>query len=405
MKNFFKKDELKLLWPFYFDALFATMFYIAAAFEVIYFFELGFSLTQIGFLLSALSLSIFIFEIPTGVFADIFGRKKSTIFGFFLSAFAIFMIFFTHNFYLLLVIFFMWGLGQTFISGAQDAWIVDHLKQNKREELVQEFYVKQHSFYSFSLLFSGLIGAWLVQSFGLSIIWIITAASFIPDIILFSLFAKENFPRKKKSLKDEYQGFINHTKESTKYAFNHKVIFSLLVIGAISVFVMAFSDFLTWQPLLRNLGFQEHWFGYLFSGLMVFGIFGPYVAKFIAKKLNNNALYLMYVSLLVFIVLFFVKFTSILWIFVLLFLLYYVISRDLYLPIFQPFFQKHIPSKMRATVGSFNSMISSGMFIVAMPLAGFIADNIGPQNTIFIGAFVMIPVIILYSKLRSINSN
>jgi len=45
---FFKKDELKLLWPFYFDALIISILFIIPAFSILYFLGIGLSLTQIG---------------------------------------------------------------------------------------------------------------------------------------------------------------------------------------------------------------------------------------------------------------------------------------------------------------------------------------------------------------------
>ena len=63
--KFFKKNELRLLWPFYLDALLATILYIFPAFSILYFKDIGLSLFQIGLLGSAMSLSIILFEIPT----------------------------------------------------------------------------------------------------------------------------------------------------------------------------------------------------------------------------------------------------------------------------------------------------------------------------------------------------
>ncbi len=399
-KNFFKKGELALLWPFYLDDLIITIFYINSAFEIIYFKNIGFSLTQIGFLLSALGLSAFIFEIPTGVFADLIGRKKSTLIGLFITMVSIFLVFFFTNYYLLLFTFALWGLGLTFVSGAYDAWVVDLLHSNKKKELVQDYFVKQHSFYSFALLFSGLIGAWLVQIFGLKVIWIVTASSFIPSIIIFYLFGKESFVRKKRNFKNEIKKFVSHTKDSTKFASSHKIISSLILASGILVLVKSLSGFLTWQPLLQNYGFQDHWFGYLYSGMMFFGIFGPFLANRIEKKIGKKTTYLMGVLAITGITLFLISFVNSVIFFVIIFLVSYALMLDLYHPIYKTFFQKHLPSRMRASVASFDSMVGSALFIVGMPLAGYLADNVGPQNTIFLASFLFIPLVIIFFRMK-----
>jgi len=80
-KRFFAKDELKLLWPFYFSKFVFTIFYVMIPFEVLYFLGIGFNLFQVGLITSAALLSTFIFEIPTGAVADLYGRKVSSIVG------------------------------------------------------------------------------------------------------------------------------------------------------------------------------------------------------------------------------------------------------------------------------------------------------------------------------------
>ena len=131
--SFFKKNELRLLWPFYFDALFLSMLFLYPIFYILYFREIGFSLAQIGFLGSAYGLAMFLFEIPTGAIADIWGRKISTILGWFLAGIAMAAVMFTTNFYAILVLFFIRGAVLTLSSGARDAWMVDLLKYKKRK--------------------------------------------------------------------------------------------------------------------------------------------------------------------------------------------------------------------------------------------------------------------------------
>jgi len=107
--SFFKKGELRLLWPFYFDALFISMLFLYPIFYVLYFREIGFSLVQIGLFGSAYGLAMLIFEIPTGAIADIWGRKISTILGWFLAGIAMIAVVFTNNFYAILALFFIRG--------------------------------------------------------------------------------------------------------------------------------------------------------------------------------------------------------------------------------------------------------------------------------------------------------
>ena len=78
-KKIFKKDELKLLWPFYLESLVFGLSAVIMPFFIIYFLDLGLSYFKIALLGSVYSFFIFLFEVPTGAFADGFSRKYSSI--------------------------------------------------------------------------------------------------------------------------------------------------------------------------------------------------------------------------------------------------------------------------------------------------------------------------------------
>ncbi len=399
MKNkFFKKDELKLLWPFYIESLILSIFFIVFPFQVIYFLSLGFNLFQIGLLTSAQLLAGFLFEIPTGAVADIFGRKTSTIIGHFLAGLSILSIFFTNKFWLIFSLMFLWGFAQTFVSGAYEAWAVDKLKQKKKDKLVQEYYSKTHSFYNFSFLIAGVFGALLVKYLGLAIIWPVTSVCFFITGLMF-LFVSEKHSRKKANLLSLLKDSIKQTNKAIEYSISHKNL-KLLILGTIflGAFVAMTTD-LTWTAFFRNLGIQEHWLGYLFSATMVLGIFTPYFVKKIIIKFKgyrNLLIGIVYSWIVLLIVLLTIsKLFQAITIFIL-----YVALWDFYHPTRQPFFQSFVPSKMRATISSLSVQLRSFIGIIMTPLVGLIADKIGPQYTISLGVIFLLPVIYLYSKIK-----
>ncbi len=86
---------------------------------------------QLVLLGTALELAVFVFEIPTGIVADIYSRRLSVIIGMVLvglgflleGLFPIFSIVFAAQV--------IWGIGATFESGAIDAWISDEVGEEK----------------------------------------------------------------------------------------------------------------------------------------------------------------------------------------------------------------------------------------------------------------------------------
>src|SRR5690554_4277442 len=76
---------------------------------------------------TALEAAVFLFEIPTGVVADVYSRRTSIIIGMGLIG-AGFML--EGAFPVLATILLaqvVWGIGYTFTSGAEQAWIADEL--------------------------------------------------------------------------------------------------------------------------------------------------------------------------------------------------------------------------------------------------------------------------------------
>jgi len=66
----FERGELKLLWPFYLDALLSTMLFFVPAFLIIYFLQLDLSLFQIGFEFSSIVRSKLLTPLANGFIGD-----------------------------------------------------------------------------------------------------------------------------------------------------------------------------------------------------------------------------------------------------------------------------------------------------------------------------------------------
>jgi DHA3 family tetracycline resistance protein-like MFS transporter len=80
---------------------------------------------------TTLEVSIFIFEIPTGVVADLYSRRLSIIIGFFLTGIGFLVMGSWALFIPILISQILWGLGYTFTSGATQAWISDEIGEEK----------------------------------------------------------------------------------------------------------------------------------------------------------------------------------------------------------------------------------------------------------------------------------
>ncbi|TCI63536.1 MFS transporter [Exiguobacterium sp. SH0S2] len=82
-----------------------------------------------------LEVSIFLFELPTGLVADLYGRKRSIVIGTGLIGLAHLLEGGIPEFWAIAIASSLWGIGWTFISGAEQAWIADEMGNQELEQV------------------------------------------------------------------------------------------------------------------------------------------------------------------------------------------------------------------------------------------------------------------------------
>ena len=89
--------------------------------------DVGMSPLQLVLAGTALEVTYFLFEVPTGVVADLRSRKLSVVVAAFVSGAAMLLIGAVPEVGAVLAGMALWGLGWTFRSGAEDAWLADEV--------------------------------------------------------------------------------------------------------------------------------------------------------------------------------------------------------------------------------------------------------------------------------------
>src|SRR5512135_2314310 len=113
-----------LLSEFTVALLFSMMFTVDGVYQVS---MVGLNALQLVLVGTTLEVSAFVFEVPTGVVADVFSRRWSIIAGMFVMGLG-FVVEGSFPFFApILMAQVLWGLGYTFTSGATEAWIADEI--------------------------------------------------------------------------------------------------------------------------------------------------------------------------------------------------------------------------------------------------------------------------------------
>ena len=89
--------------------------------------DVGLDPLQLILVGTVMEATVFVFEIPTGVFADTYGRKLSIVVSILLQGAAWAIVGLVPHFIPILIAWALWGFGYTFMSGAYEAWITDEV--------------------------------------------------------------------------------------------------------------------------------------------------------------------------------------------------------------------------------------------------------------------------------------
>lgn len=87
----------------------------------------GLSPLQLVLVGTTLEVTAFLFEVPTGIVADVYSRRLSILIGIVLIGFGFMLEGSVPRFEAILLAQVLWGVGYTFTSGATEAWIVDEV--------------------------------------------------------------------------------------------------------------------------------------------------------------------------------------------------------------------------------------------------------------------------------------
>lgn len=213
---------------------------------VVYLLNKNISLIEIGIIQSILSVSMFIFEFPTGFIGDRYGRRNSLFIGNFMILIYLIIFLFSNKFYQFSIGAIFYGVGLTFISGSNEALLYDNLKGLNKEDKYSELISKINFISILGLLISIFLGG-ILERLSLDLLFIV--GIIIRIITAFFIIFITEYPY----LVEDKKPVLIDTKASIDFLKTNKIL-SYLVLTS-SLFVSFFSVYILFgQEILRNNG-------------------------------------------------------------------------------------------------------------------------------------------------------
>ncbi|MBU7017354.1 MAG: MFS transporter [Theionarchaea archaeon] len=395
--NLLRKDERKHLGLFYLFTAFESSFSVVWIYWIVYLLDQGFSYSVIGVALAINGLSMVICEVPTGALADAVSRKLSVIVGLIGFALALLAIPSITNPHVLIVVFAIWGLPITLISGAAEAWVVDNLRAENREDLIKEYYVKNTSLYNLGSIAAALLSGLIVTFLGMDALWYINGVATLGAVLVLVV-QKEHFERKKIHIYKNFKETYANIREGASFSVREKNVLYIMV----AIFFVAVGGellLICYKPFMELVGVPREYFGYLSAVSGAFCVLLPFLATHLVSSFKSEKYYLSVHSLVFGILLAVVIFVDSPVLAAALFMILLLRPATLN-PVLDPFFQEFLPQKLRATVGSFRNMVFSAALLVGDFAISAFTDVTGPQVMLAAGGIIMLPSIIFFMSVK-----
>jgi MFS family permease len=328
------------------------------------------TMQQIMTLQSLFSISVVLLEVPSGYFADVWGRKKSIILGLFFSFLGLLTYSFAHGFNGFLIAELILGFGASFISGADSALLYDSLLELSRENDYKKIEGRNQAIGNFSEGAAGIIAGFIAVASIRYPFYIQTILTIPAIIVAFTL--KEPKFHKESKRKPTLVEIIR----VVKYALhdNKQVKWLLIYSSVISSSTLTMAWFA--QPYFLRVGLPLSLFGIVWAALQFSVGFFSLSAHYIEQRMGRSVV-LISLIFLVGIGYLSLSLTNALWGIGFIFIFYFV--RGMNVPLLCEYVNKLTVPAVRATVLSVNALLFRLIFSILGPILGFLTDKYSLQ--------------------------
>jgi MFS family permease len=318
-----------------------------------------------------------LFEVPTGIYADIKGRRLSFLIGGVTLMISTLLYLYMWNIH---APFWGWaltsillGLGFTFFSGATEAWLVDALSATGYEKSLDGVFAKAQIVIGVGMLAGSIAGGIIAEYSNLGMPYVLRAIFLgLNFMIAFYLMVDIGFQPATGSYKDSINKILYG---SLKYGLQNPPVRWVMLAGLFTSGVSIYA-FYALQPYLLKLYGNPT--AYTIAGLaaaLVAGaqIIGGFLVPYTKKIFSKRTSLLLAGAVVNTFILFAMGFVANFWVVIVLISIWSAIFAAT-MPVHLAYINGLIPAQQRATVLSFDGMMGSAGGVVFQPLLGKVAD-------------------------------
>lgn len=364
---------------------------------MMYLASLGYSLVQLGLLESIFHVTSFIMEVPTGSVADIWGRKTSRLAGRLFFALSLVFIFLASSFGMLVFGFICSALGYNLESGAGEALLYDSLLLDKSEGSYLKIKGRDELLYQVCSVISFLAGGYLANVaylYAFSLTLISNVFAFVVALFFTEPKIERDGKTTEANLIQQIFGSLRDQVVNSMKVFKEKSRIGFLIIFSESLFAIMISLFFYLQTFWADQHLLPSEIGMVYAAHAIVAAVFSLNAQALERRLNEKGL-LIVCPLLIACCLWGIALTP----YSRAFYIALGCVEGLLAPIISTYLNKLIPSKVRATILSFQSMAYSMFMIMIFPLIGWIGQQFSLKRSFTLMAIVSSLLVIAYIRI------
>ena len=324
----------------------------------------GFSLVQIGFAETLFHITSLICEIPSGMLADMYGRKKMLVLGNFMAITGNLVMFLSEEYWMVLLAMPFHAMAFNFASGSGEALAYDSMVLENKQDGYEKYVSNQSIIYRVANGLSTL-AAGLALYLGYRKAYLISACMGVVTLC-FTLTLYEIKGSEKKTHESLIKKLISFFVESIKFLYHNskaaKLMFLNSFVGAVDILLLFFL-----QSKLRDAGLSNWILGPALFIMELGGIVGARLILKAKKAKYVNVFIICSVGVLVGVLL---EHSGVAAIMVLGGFISAMADDAIQIRT-DAKLQDMFPSQQRATLISISSFTFSVIMIVLSPLAGY----------------------------------
>ncbi|MDG3143159.1 MFS transporter [Streptococcus suis] len=357
---------------------------------------LGLSLVQFAFFQSIFLFSQLISEVPSGILGDRFSKKKIVIVGLFLLSITPLLTLSSnlvtdeYVYYIILCSFVLEGVGNAFLSGADDALFFESLRSEGKEESYGKIRGKLQLISALTLGLATFVGGSL-YAITRYLPYIIQSLTLLGSmIIIISIsenqkYTRDNFNQNEGFKFKDLLSVFRRMLQSSRIFF--MFVFTTVIVSTINVVFALLPDYFS------KIGFSTSFNGAIFMAYSIIGGIVATQAYKISKIRVSKLILLISLILIISIVFQIIPFNST---FILSFLLLYIII-DILDPIIMEMLHLWVDDNFRATIISGLSFSISLVTMLINPVIGMGIQLFNMKMTILmISLFIVVMILISY---------